>query len=218
MSQKLTGQSVPRRELEKRGRRKAILGAAKALFAEKGYDAATLDDIASRAGYAKGTIYLYFPSKEELFLNLMEEEVGRFVDIIKRVLEQSSQPLERISTLVRQVLIHFEANREFFRIFTPERGGLTAKRHPELKKRILPKYKEALSLTSQLIKTGIDSGEIRNFDPLTVANCLSGLINAMIGRWILEGGKGSLKKYSDIILSIFFDGVRKSKSRKRNYA
>lgn len=218
MSQKLTGQSISRRELEKRARRKAILGAAKALFAEKGYDAATLDDIASRAGYAKGTIYLYFPSKEELFLNLMEEEVGRFVDIIKGVLEQPGQPPERIGTLVRQVLIHFEANKEFFRIFTPGRGGLTAKRHPELRKRILPRYKEALSLTSRLIKEGIDGGEIKEFDSLTLAHALSGLVNAMIGRWILEGGKGSLKKYSDTILSVFFDGVRKPKSRKRNYA
>lgn len=208
MSQYLTGQSHSRKELGRQKKRRAILEAAKTVFAEKGYDAATLDDIALRAEFAKGTIYLYFSSKEELFLSLMEEEIGKFVDIVTKVRSQSSPPLERVSSLVRKVLTHFEANKEFFRIFTPERGGLTEKHHPELRQRILPKYREALSLTSKLMKEGMEKKEIRESDPMTLSHALTGLVNAMIGRWLLEDRKGSVKKYSKIILSIFFDGVR----------
>lgn len=194
--------------MEKQERRKAILEAAKTVFAEKGYDAAILDEIASKVGYAKGTLYLYFSSKEELFLTLMETEIGKLIDIIRNVSQRPSRPLEKVSTLVKKVLNHFEANREFFRIFTPERGGLTEKHHPKLRKRILPKYKEALSLTSQLIKEGMDKGEIRKSDPLTLAHALTGLVNAMITRWLLEDCRRSLRKYSKIVVAVFFDGVR----------
>ncbi len=211
MSQYLTGQSLSRKELEKRERRKAILEAAKTVFAEKGYEGAILDDIASGAGYAKGTIYLYFSSKEDLFLSLMEWEIGKFTDIIRDVLKKPGQPLKKVSILVRNVLTHFEADKEFFRIFTPERGGLTETNHPELRKRILPKYREALFLTSRLIREGIKENEIRKSDPLTLAHALTGLVNAMIGKWLLEDCRGSLKRYSEVILEVFLDGVRMPK-------
>ena len=56
----------------KEAARSRILGAALAAFAEKGYDQTTMDDIAHRLGVSKGTIYLYFASKEELFAKLTE--------------------------------------------------------------------------------------------------------------------------------------------------
>ena len=62
-----------RRSREKIARREAILKAAKAVFAEKGVLATTIDDIAERAEVAKGTIYLYFRAKEEMFAALMAE-------------------------------------------------------------------------------------------------------------------------------------------------
>ena len=62
-----------RRSREKSARREAILAAAKAVFAEKGVLATTIDDIAERAEVAKGTIYLYFRAKEEMFSALMDE-------------------------------------------------------------------------------------------------------------------------------------------------
>jgi len=62
-----------RRSREKMARRETILKAAKAVFAEKGVFATTIDDIAERAEVAKGTIYLYFRAKEEMFAALMDE-------------------------------------------------------------------------------------------------------------------------------------------------
>ena len=208
MSQYLTGQS--RKGLEKQRNRKAILQSARTVFAERGYDGSTLDQIALRAGFAKGTIYLYFSSKEELFLSIMEEEIGRFVDIVRKVKLSHGCPSDRLSSLVQEVLTYLEAHKDFFRIFTPEQGGLTEIHHPELRRRILPKYRRALSLTSALIREGMQQREIRKSDPLTLAHALTGLVNAMVGRWLLEDCRGSLTKYSRTIISVFFDGVRRS--------
>jgi AcrR family transcriptional regulator len=61
----------------KQARPGEILEAALSIFAEKGYAAARMEDIAARAGVTKGTIYLYFPSKEEVFKSLAREHVGQ---------------------------------------------------------------------------------------------------------------------------------------------
>src|SRR6185312_14998593 len=60
----------------KQARPGEILDAALKVFAEKGFAAARMEDIAKRAGVTKGTIYLYFPSKEEVFKQLVREAVG----------------------------------------------------------------------------------------------------------------------------------------------
>ena len=62
-----------RREREKAVRRETILDAARGVFAEKGLLASTIDEIAERAEVAKGTIYLYFKSKDEMFTALLNE-------------------------------------------------------------------------------------------------------------------------------------------------
>ena len=62
-----------RREREKAARRETILDAARGVFAEKGLLASTIDEIAARAEVAKGTIYLYFRSKDEMFTALLDE-------------------------------------------------------------------------------------------------------------------------------------------------
>lgn len=62
-----------RREREKAVRRETILDAARGVFAEKGLLASTIDEIAERAEVAKGTIYLYFRSKDEMFTALLDE-------------------------------------------------------------------------------------------------------------------------------------------------
>lgn len=73
-----------RRAREKAARRETILDAARAVFAEKGVLASTIDEIAERAEVAKGTIYLYFKSKEEMFSALLDEGMAlvgkRFIE------------------------------------------------------------------------------------------------------------------------------------------
>ena len=61
----------------KQARPGEILDAALAVFAEKGFAAARMEDIAARAGFTKGTIYLYFPSKQDVFKQLAREHVGQ---------------------------------------------------------------------------------------------------------------------------------------------
>ena len=199
---------MDRKGREKQERRKTILGAAKVVFAEKGFDAAVLDDIAEKAEFSKGAIYGYFKNKEDLFLSLIEEGLDNLSEIIKSVVEKSFSPIEKIKNLIKEVLAYLEENKDFFRIFTSEHGGFTKKKHPEALKRILPKHQRNIEMVTKVINEGIRAGKLKKVEPRVLTFTFFGLIHSSIDRWVMEGEKGSLKRDADVITSIFLDGVR----------
>lgn len=73
------------RRIAPEARRQAILAAALAVFAERGFEAARLDDVAARAGVAKGTLYLYFRDKEALFEALVRNAVSPIMEEVGKV-------------------------------------------------------------------------------------------------------------------------------------
>ena len=79
-------------------KREQILDGAKRIFMGKGFDAASMNDVVRESGVSKGTIYVYFQNKEDLFAALIERERGKFVNSMRSVLEEG-QDLE--STLFR---------------------------------------------------------------------------------------------------------------------
>ncbi|HMS80722.1 MAG TPA: TetR/AcrR family transcriptional regulator [Burkholderiaceae bacterium] len=83
---------TPRWERRKESRPAELLDAALDLFVERGYAATRLDDIASRAGVSKGTLYLYFANKEELFKALVRENIVRLLDRFRAEVEDSEAP------------------------------------------------------------------------------------------------------------------------------
>lgn len=77
----LTNEAAPKRSRRKEARPGELLEAALDLFVEKGFAATRVDDVAARAGVSKGTLFLYFPSKEELFKAVVRENIaGRFAE------------------------------------------------------------------------------------------------------------------------------------------
>src|SRR3954466_9415069 len=82
-------------------RPRQILDAALAVFAERGLAAARLDDIAKRAGLSKGTIYLYFPNKEELFREVIRNSVIAFIERAEAFFESERQPKQALRAWIR---------------------------------------------------------------------------------------------------------------------
>ncbi|KAB2910399.1 MAG: TetR/AcrR family transcriptional regulator [Hyphomicrobiaceae bacterium] len=93
------------RKVDAGARRKAILEAALAVFAEKGYEAARLDDVAAKAGVAKGTLYLYFRDKEALFESLIRSTVSPVIDSLARL---AGAPDLSVSTVLDAAFAIFE--------------------------------------------------------------------------------------------------------------
>jgi AcrR family transcriptional regulator len=88
-----------RKEREKAERRALIMGCAKELILEHGAEAVSMMDIAKRAELSKATLYLYFPSKEALFEDLLWEEGSRFIEYVRSRMKPHASALEALQTL-----------------------------------------------------------------------------------------------------------------------
>ena len=99
---RVAGSKGPRWRRRKEERPAEIIAAALETFAERGFAATRLDDIATRAGVTRGTLYLYFPSKEELFKAVVRQSI---VPIIARGEEMVAQSQEPSSALLANVLL-----------------------------------------------------------------------------------------------------------------
>ncbi|AMM85255.1 TetR/AcrR family transcriptional regulator [Martelella sp. AD-3] len=93
-----------RRTLAPEARRKAILDAALAVFSEKGFANARIEDIARRAGIGKGTVYLYFPDKENLFKSLISDALGPLLAAAHATLDEPDlDPRETLAIFFEMV-------------------------------------------------------------------------------------------------------------------
>jgi AcrR family transcriptional regulator len=89
-----------RRKREKQVRRRSILDAARAVFAAKGFEASTMDEVAAEAELSKGTLYLYFQSKEDLFVALATEMMGGLLARFERIAAAEGTGLARLRWLL----------------------------------------------------------------------------------------------------------------------
>jgi AcrR family transcriptional regulator len=108
-----------RRGREEQSRLAAILSAAKSVFAHKGYYETRMDDIARKAELAKGTLYYYFQSKNEIFFHLMEQQAAKVYQEIKSRVPRGASFLEILEVVTNFAVEYFEANKAFLRIFLP---------------------------------------------------------------------------------------------------
>ncbi len=100
MDSSLPPGGLGRRELQKQERERRILTAARNLFDRKGYAKTAMEEIAERAGLAVGTLYNYFPSKEDLLLAIMQREADRLIRVGDRILlNPPKKPAEAIAAL-----------------------------------------------------------------------------------------------------------------------
>jgi AcrR family transcriptional regulator len=106
-----------RKEREKEQRREQILDAAEKVFFSKGFPAATVDDIAEAAELSKGTIYLYFKSKEDILLGIHLRGEDIMLDMFRKATTADEPVLTLVNNLGEAYYEFFQRHRDYFRIF-----------------------------------------------------------------------------------------------------
>jgi AcrR family transcriptional regulator len=115
--------SVRRRESSEQ-RRSAILHAARTVFARKGYENTVVEDIAGEAGIGKGTLYLYFPSKEQVYLAALIADARMLDQETRRAILAAASWQEALRAYVEVRLRYFDLHQDFVRIYMTEFRGL----------------------------------------------------------------------------------------------
>ena len=197
-----------RREREKAMHRREILEAAKRVFAQKGFAATTIDEIAQEAEFSKGAMYVYFDSKEDLFFSLIQEKLDDIEERLREVVESSDDPETKIRDLVETHLTFFEEDKDFFQIIASEQPRLGAETESRLRENMRERCTRGLDLIEKVMQDGVSAGMLKEIAPRLLATGLVGIIHAFTANWILTGGEEALTERKPVILELFLDGAR----------
>ena len=172
-----------RRKQEKKERRQSILCAAREVFCENGFHRATVDNVAERAKVSKGTVYLYFESKETILAFLLLEGLNELVEKLEQAYA-GTEPLparERLRRLGRAYLRFFEEQPDYFRLLmATDRGRFPDSVGPALYQRVLSASLEGLDWVVQAIQQGIDEGVFHCCDVRPAASILWATLNGVL--------------------------------------
>src|SRR5690348_7655278 len=91
------------KERQRRERERLILQAAEELLVERGYHEMSIDEIAGRVGISKGTVYLHFPSKEDLAVALLGHGVRNFHEALEATLSSDATPRAKLRAIIERV-------------------------------------------------------------------------------------------------------------------
>jgi len=206
--------TLARRERERLQRRNDILAAAGELFDEKGFQATTIDEIARKTELSKGTIYLYFKSKDELFLAVCLKGISGF----RAYLETSVTGKRGVESKIRAIYIAYvdyfiEVPHVFRALQDTFTERLRSNLSPESVEQINGTISEALAFGSMFVQEGIDSGLFRkDVDPFAFSLMAWRLATGLIELAVLEDpgvvDAGAVKKMFEKSISLLIDGLK----------
>ena len=195
-----------RKEVLKEFRTAELLEAARTVFAEKGFHGATVDEIAAAAGVAKGTVYLYYRSKQDVYWGALEHGITELHNQIRTRLAQEETPEKKVREFIAIKVHYFEANREFFRIYFSELGSGFS--HPaQMPRNFEEIYLQQASLLEAAIRQGIERGEIREIRADTAAVAISDLIRGIIVQRLLGWSKNDVESDISFVFDLVWRGI-----------
>jgi AcrR family transcriptional regulator len=180
---------VERKEREKEHRKEEILDAAQKVFFEKGLTTATMDEIAEAAELSKGTLYLYYKSKEDMYLAVMMRGMDVLYKIYEPIVSSDNSTIQKLVKFGDTYKDFFHSHRSFFRMFY----FLQA---PQFHKQVSEEMRQACSVENRrmwdlligLLRRGMEEGAFRSdLNPVEVAIILWSSATALLLRLDSEG-------------------------------
>jgi AcrR family transcriptional regulator len=208
MMQTVSGQ-LSLKERQRRERESLILQAAEEVLMEKGYYEASIDEIAARVGIAKGTVYLHFPSKEDLVLAIFQRDMQRILQSIDAVIASGLTARARLET-VQQFMFEGMFHKHFQLLYAMLNSPGTRRLFAEKECALRDLWAQLAERVTILIEEGKAAGEFAASIPTPVM--LSAFFNLLspkaYERLLLEE-KMSPEEVVKHLGRIYFNGIAK---------
>lgn len=157
---------------EKQNKRELILAAAQDVFFEKGYHNATSEEIAKRAGVGKGTLYQYFDSKLDIFIEMHQLYIKQYTASMSELIDDHASFQENLRRIVQFHITHMqELNRFAVRMTVDMPTEITGEKEKQIVNNVQNSVKHVLE---RLIDNGKRRGEIRDIDSRLIIGYLMG--------------------------------------------
>ena len=203
-----------RRGKEKDGRRKLILDSARKLFFAKGFNSVTVDEIARYSELGKGSIYLYFSSKEEIYAQILLNDIEKFNQQVPALFDDHKPAADLLVEFCCAYADFFQNDRELFRILMaymlhPDQMNLSDELNPQ----IIQANNKSIEAFSKILAWGAQKNEFpAGIDYKQSQYAIWGLLNGIISLYIFSGFPAKRKeRICDTIksaLEIFIRGLK----------
>jgi len=168
--------TTERREREKQQRREDILNTARTVFFDKGFRDTTIDDIARAAELSRGTIYLYFGSKEEVYATVVEEGLDILYTLIKDAHNTEDDPLTNLLAGHDAFMQFHDDYKNHYNVLMLDKMQIEDVLPPALKGRINAMLTRMADWIAGILQAGVDQGFFRPMPVQEVAYLQMGMI------------------------------------------
>lgn len=188
-------------------RKKTILNAAMKLFSETDFHEVTVDEIANNVGLSKGTLYLYFKNKEDLFFSIIKEKSNELFSRLENSITNDFSFETTLQNFIKAHLNFFKENKAYFKIIHSEKCRMTMDDHYRMHDLGIKVFNQFLKLTEKLVKEGKKENSIGNIDVDIAARGIRGILNSFVFQWIFANEKISIEQETEQIKNLFLYGV-----------
>jgi len=201
----MTDQSVSDRK------RTSILEAARTVFSRKAYAEAAVDDVAEQAHIAKGTLYLYFKSKEDLYLAALVSDLRAMSADARGQMESASGFRDKLRAFFTVRLDYCRSHENFLRIYLAEYGTMFVRGpiHRELQQLL----RDNIRYVAQVVEEAVASGEIRRVSAPAVAAAVFDMSRGLIERRLLGWKEFRAPDEIEFSIDLLWSGIGNNNSR-----
>jgi len=198
-----TAADAPRRRGRPGYDLESLLQVAVEVFNERGYDGASMEDLAKRLGIAKSSIYHHVSGKEELLRLALDRALDGWSEAAERARALNAPAIVRLEELVRGTVAVLESRLPYVTLLLRVRGNSSTEQAALKRRRSFD------GLVASLVEEAERDGDIRaDIDPKATARLLFGMVNSLV-EWDRPGSRrGASVSLADAVCAIAFDGLR----------
>jgi AcrR family transcriptional regulator len=182
-----------------------ILAAARSVFATRGFSDATVDEIALAAGIAKGTVYLYFPSKKDIYLAALKRGLLELQEQTRATMQAASGIQAKLRAFVGTRIEYAEANRDFIKIYHSEFGNLTNAAACEGEFQQL--YLQQAKMLAAVLLEAVEAGEIRPVRTDFAAFIIYDMVRGVMTQRMLGWSTGPVHDDIELLNDLVWKGI-----------
>ncbi len=184
----------------------SILDTAKKMFGRYGLRKTSIDEIARMARVAKGTIYNYFGSKDQVYLEVLRRETNEVIDKISFSVAQEVSPKEKLSAFARA---KFKYMRQAINILNLDREGI--ENLPSAESIRNDFIEREVNLIHSILKEGMEKGIFRINDTFLAARGIAYSLRGFELNWLVQESQEQIELYREELMNIIFFGMVRKK-------
>ncbi len=188
------------KRIRRKSRKDEIIKAASNLFSQKSYHDVTMDQIAAEVGVAKGTIYLYFKSKENLYLGILEHTFETIESILEREIAKEDPAPQKLKKILRLIFQFYFQNMDVLRILTRDETRLI-REHFEFTEHWRHRR---IKLYRKVLEKGIKEGSFRSANTELMALIIFGLVGSVMFFYPTDKTAGEI---AEEVFSMISEGI-----------